>query len=151
MDCSPPGTSVHGVLQARIPGWLPFPSSGSLPNPGIKPMSRVCCVGRWILYSCAWEAQQWAYLVPRSWILLPFVHKRSQGSLEKWLILGLGQEISQMSFQHLALPERNKQEQNTNGGVSECQSSQLERRPVAEWGLVEQQRAWAGLELWPEV
>ena len=26
MDCSPPGFSVHGVLQARILEWLPFPS-----------------------------------------------------------------------------------------------------------------------------
>ena len=38
MVCSPPGSSVHGVLQARISG-LPFPSSGDLPNPGIKPRS----------------------------------------------------------------------------------------------------------------
>ena len=26
MDCSPPGSSVHGILQARILEWLPFPS-----------------------------------------------------------------------------------------------------------------------------
>ena len=37
MDCSPPGSSVHGILQARILEWLPFPSPGDLPNPGIKP------------------------------------------------------------------------------------------------------------------
>ena len=39
MDCSPPGSSVHGILQARILEWLPFPSPGDLPNPGIKPRS----------------------------------------------------------------------------------------------------------------
>ena len=22
MDCSPPGSSVHGILQARIPEWV---------------------------------------------------------------------------------------------------------------------------------
>ena len=27
MDCSPPGSSVHGVLQARIPEWVAVPSS----------------------------------------------------------------------------------------------------------------------------
>ena len=27
MDCSPPGFSVHGVLQARILGWVAMPSS----------------------------------------------------------------------------------------------------------------------------
>ena len=38
MDCSPPGSSVHGILQARILG-LPFPSPGDLPDPGIEPAS----------------------------------------------------------------------------------------------------------------
>ena len=28
MDCSPPGFSVHGILQARIPEWLPCPPPG---------------------------------------------------------------------------------------------------------------------------
>ena len=36
MDCSPPSSSVQGVLQARILEWLPFPSPGDLPRPGIK-------------------------------------------------------------------------------------------------------------------
>ena len=39
MDCSLPGFSVHGILQARILEWLPFPSPGDLPDPGIKPVS----------------------------------------------------------------------------------------------------------------
>ena len=39
MDCSPPGSSVHGILQARVLGGLPFPSPGDLPNPGIEPRS----------------------------------------------------------------------------------------------------------------
>ena len=40
MDCSLPGFSVHGILQARVI-WsgLPFPSPGDLPNPGIEPGS----------------------------------------------------------------------------------------------------------------
>ena len=25
MDCSPPGTFVHGILQARIPEWVAMP------------------------------------------------------------------------------------------------------------------------------
>ena len=35
MDCSPPGSSVHGILQAG----LSFPSPGDLSDPGIKPRS----------------------------------------------------------------------------------------------------------------
>jgi len=38
-DCSPPGSSVHGILQARILEWLPFSSPGDLPGSGIKPKS----------------------------------------------------------------------------------------------------------------
>ena len=40
MDCSLPGSSVHGILQARMLGWVAiFPSPGDLPHPGIKPRS----------------------------------------------------------------------------------------------------------------
>ena len=39
MDCSRPGSFVHRILQARILIWWPFPSSGDLPGPGIKPES----------------------------------------------------------------------------------------------------------------
>ena len=27
MDCNPPGSSVHGILQARILEWIAMPSS----------------------------------------------------------------------------------------------------------------------------
>ena len=39
MDCSPPCSSIHGLLQARILEWVAIPSPGDLPNPGIKPGS----------------------------------------------------------------------------------------------------------------
>ena len=39
MDYSPPGFSVHGILQQEYWSVLPFPSPGDLPNPGIKPAS----------------------------------------------------------------------------------------------------------------
>ena len=39
MDCSPLGSSVHGISQARILGGLPFPSPGNLPDPEIEPRS----------------------------------------------------------------------------------------------------------------
>ena len=35
-DYSPPGSSVHGILQAKILGWVAFPSPGDLPNPGTE-------------------------------------------------------------------------------------------------------------------
>ena len=39
MDCSLPGSSVHGIFQARILEWVAFPTPGNILNPGIKPMS----------------------------------------------------------------------------------------------------------------
>ena len=39
MDCSPPGSSVPGVLQARILEWVAISFPGDLPDPGIEPGS----------------------------------------------------------------------------------------------------------------
>ena len=39
MVCSPPGSSVHGILQARMLEWVAISSSRDLPNPGIEPRS----------------------------------------------------------------------------------------------------------------
>ena len=39
MDCSPSGSSVHGILQARILEWVAISFSGDLLDPGIEPGS----------------------------------------------------------------------------------------------------------------
>ena len=39
MGCGLPGSSAHGILQARIVEWVAISSSGDLPYPGIKPVS----------------------------------------------------------------------------------------------------------------
>ena len=36
MNCSPPGSSVHGISQARIVEWVAIPSSVDGPNPGTE-------------------------------------------------------------------------------------------------------------------
>ena len=38
-DCSPPGSSVRGILQAGILEWVAVPSSRGLPHPRIEPAS----------------------------------------------------------------------------------------------------------------
>ena len=35
-DCSLPGSSVHGIFQARILEWVANTFSGDLPNPAIE-------------------------------------------------------------------------------------------------------------------
>ena len=39
MDCSPPGSSVHGFSRQEYWSGSPFPSPRDLPNPGIEPWS----------------------------------------------------------------------------------------------------------------
>ena len=39
MDSSPPGSSVHGILQARILEWVAMPSSRGSSDPGLEPES----------------------------------------------------------------------------------------------------------------
>ena len=39
MDCSLSGSSVRGILQARILEWVAIPFPGHLPDPGIEPRS----------------------------------------------------------------------------------------------------------------
>ena len=56
MDCSPPGLSVRGIFQTRIPEWvaISFSRESSWPRNG----TCISCLGRWILHLWAtWEAQ----------------------------------------------------------------------------------------------
>ena len=39
MDCSVPGSSVHGIFQAIVPEWIAISFSRDLPKPGIEPGS----------------------------------------------------------------------------------------------------------------
>ena len=57
MDYSLPGSSVHGIFQARILEGLPFPSPGNPPNPGVKPSSLESpeLASRFFAISTTWE------------------------------------------------------------------------------------------------
>ena len=59
MDCSPPGSSVHGIFQSGILEWVAVSSSRGSSWPRIGLETLVSCVGRWILCHCAiWEAHR---------------------------------------------------------------------------------------------
>ena len=59
MDYSPSGSSVHGILQARILEWIAMPSSRDFPEPGIKPMFLMSLALACGLFtgSITWETQ----------------------------------------------------------------------------------------------
>ena len=59
MDCSSPGSSAHGISQARILEWVAISfSRGSSQLRNQPHLSYGSCIGRWILYHCAtWDVQ----------------------------------------------------------------------------------------------
>ena len=65
MDCNSPGSSVRGISQARILGWVAISYSRGYSRP--RDWTCVSCIGRQILYHGAtWEAkEEWGtpYLV----------------------------------------------------------------------------------------
>ena len=56
VDRSPPGSSVHGILQARMLEWVSCSSPRDLPDPQIKPVSFVspAPAGRSFTTSMTW-------------------------------------------------------------------------------------------------
>ena len=60
MDCSPRGSYVHGILQARIPEWVavPFSRGSSWPRDQTC-VSYISCIGRQVLYHCATWERNW--------------------------------------------------------------------------------------------
>ena len=54
VDCSPPGSSVRGVLQTGLWSGLPCPLPEDLSDPEIESLCLVSCVG--ITSSATWEA-----------------------------------------------------------------------------------------------
>ena len=74
-DCSPPGSSVHGILQARILVWDAMPSSRGPSPPSDR--TRVSCItGRffiiWATKEALWKGTcSQIYLVPTSVLISP--------------------------------------------------------------------------------
>ena len=60
MDWSPPGSSVHGIPQARILKWVAFPSPGDLPHPETETVTLTspALAGGFFTTSAAWEARE---------------------------------------------------------------------------------------------
>ena len=74
MDCSPPGSSVHGILQARILEWVAILSPGIFPTQGSNPGLPHC---RWILY-CLSHHENPSYCYFFTLIEKPFWYKNNK-------------------------------------------------------------------------
>ena len=59
--CGPPGSSIRGILQARILEWIAIAFSRDLPDPGIEPASLTlppARAGGFFTAGATWEAPQ---------------------------------------------------------------------------------------------
>ena len=58
MDHSPPGSSVHGILQARVLEWVAVPSPRGSPNPEteLASLRSTALAGGFFTTSATWEA-----------------------------------------------------------------------------------------------
>ena len=55
MDCSPPGSSVHGIFQTRVLEWVATSFSRGSSQP--RDRTHISCIGKWVLYCwVTWEA-----------------------------------------------------------------------------------------------
>ena len=61
MDCSPPGFSVHGILQARILEWVAMPSSRESSWP--KDRTEVSCIAGGFFTN--WAIREALYIIKR--------------------------------------------------------------------------------------
>ena len=74
-DHSLPGSSVHGIVQARVQEWVAMPSSRDLPHPRIEPASLTSpeLPGRFFTSRATWEAHIAASRNERSATLMHFL------------------------------------------------------------------------------
>ena len=78
VDCSAPGSSVHGIVQARILERVAISFSREFS----RPRNRTCvscasCIGRWILYYC--YSATWEILTEQEWLLKANAEPKDEG------------------------------------------------------------------------
>ena len=100
MHCSLPGSSVHGILQARVLVSSAFPLPGDLSNPGIQPVSLMppALPGRFFTTSATWEGHAIPLSSPFDPEFFPFC---PQSSLA---LRGLGPVSPCVTSTQLSLP-----------------------------------------------
>ena len=87
MDCSPPGSSVHGILWARILEWVAVPSSRDPSEPGIKPMffTSSALAGGFITTSTTREAVRYFLFILMVYIFFTYGEMQESGLIKFFL------------------------------------------------------------------
>ena len=100
MDCSPPGSSVHGIFQARILEWISSPLPEDLPDPGLTQVSLHAggFFTAWAISSVQSLSRVWLLATP--WTA---AHQASLFITNPWSVLKLMFIESVMASNHLIL------------------------------------------------
>ena len=69
MDCSPPGSSVHGILQARILEWVAVPFS-RIPSPPRDQASVSCIAGGFFTSELLGKPHHFKYIWTYIWLCI---------------------------------------------------------------------------------
>ena len=105
MDCSPPGSSVHGILQARILGWVVMPSfrGSSQPRDRTRFSHVSALAGVFFATSTTWEAR---FMTTGYCLKINKYYKTTKKERESLIFSSFGNCGSHISSQqHLAEPE----------------------------------------------
>ena len=90
IDCNPPGSSLHGVLQARTLEWVAMPfSRESSPPRDQTHISYICCIGRQVfITSTTCEASGIDQKIINVWLRLKDLLELTKKKEKKVLIIG---------------------------------------------------------------
>ena len=95
MDCSPPGSSVHGILQSRILEWVAMPSSRGSSQP--RDWTQVSCIaGKFFTTEPAREAPPSSLLLTKYQMILLWLLSSSleMDKIDKIFLVFVIQELS---------------------------------------------------------
>ena len=113
MDCSPPGSSLHGILQARIMEWAAISFSREPSRP--KDQTRISCVSCNGRFFTNWATRE------QSFIKQIFNHHLQYGRsifLQSLASSGGHRKFSKIGQRRIIAPEINKGE--SDGMVKKC-------------------------------
>ena len=102
MDSSPPGSSVHGILQTRIPEWVVIPFSRDPPDPEIGPGSPA--LAGWFFFHLSHQGNLLEARRGHRLKILPSSLQRKRGPQTPWFQTSSLKECERGSFLTVSHP-----------------------------------------------